>query len=759
MNSPNMNYISVSSPHTHTTNNIHVPPKILVPPVFQPASWEMERSSASSLEDSQESDSKSLEKERQYQLRLEQSILDNQELEGQDPGDILEDDSLEEDSLEEMSSEENGAEYGTIKKGKQKIYGSGRKKLPVDKYPSLRYNWKSTGNGAEFFKEEKASPISGESSGDFSLDSFYLHSDGSSENNQQEEKTQDSLPESGPELFSFYGANVASNKAVGPQAKRKEPADGFHPKNNPGHAFPPQNQQNPPQRAKHNFVKKNKRTLGLQSEKVNSYLELHNKKQQVLQGQVTDPMAVDEEPLQSVPEFQTGKMKPEDKWYPKGQQLKEQHKFFQRNKTEPNQTLGGKSFPRNDGQEAPGRAAEAKSWHQSHQQIPGFQAVPTAVEQDHSSALQEYLSPSSSVGPDPAEKSQNRFNNFPNSILSPSTDHFLPIFQNFYPSDILDPEYPSENKNYQHDSPTGIGAIAIPGQQFSRNYSSSGQALPELGNISSDFNAIFQERVKDQAPLQAFKNHIHEDNSSPTASCRTSHFRGTKEQHQPGVCGCADEFAGTWLWGLFPPALPQAQRGSQGDSGRAEGNPRKMRRSSSEGSLLQREKLNQPKASKKLCSSKFYTNLNMKLGGLGPDYETIKEKKEKLKLQKEYSRQIKEYNMKNITVLQRLPAKPQVSSVSRQKGSNLVLVAQTRGFSMREKAGMWRKEQLWCEEELEKPGMGEGTAWWVRSDAEPKSCSWRSISVSGVGSCRCCSGWLCPAAPAGCTAPEIPSLE
>ncbi|NXA93677.1 JHY protein, partial [Melanocharis versteri] len=58
---------------------------------------------------------------------------------------------------------------------------------------------------------------------------------------------------------------------------------------------------------------------------------------------------------------------------------------------------------------------------------------------------------------------------------------------------------------------------------------------------------------------------------------------------------------------------------------------------------------------------------NMKLGGLGPDYETIKEKKQKLELQKEYSRQIKEYNMKNITVLQRLPAKPQVSSVARQK--------------------------------------------------------------------------------------------
>ncbi|NXH37666.1 JHY protein, partial [Dicaeum eximium] len=68
-----------------------------------------------------------------------------------------------------------------------------------------------------------------------------------------------------------------------------------------------------------------------------------------------------------------------------------------------------------------------------------------------------------------------------------------------------------------------------------------------------------------------------------------------------------------------------------------------------------------------LGSSKIHINLSMKLGGLGPDYETIKEKVKKLKLQKEYSRQIKEYNMKNITVAQRLPAKPQVSSVSRQK--------------------------------------------------------------------------------------------
>ncbi|XP_064253757.1 jhy protein homolog isoform X2 [Passer domesticus] len=661
MNPSGMKYIPVSSPHTYTTNNIQVPPKILVPPVFQPASWELGRSSASSLEGSQDSDPEGLEKERQQRLALQHSILQNQELPGQEAADILGDDSVDEDSLEEISSQEAGAEYDTKKKGKPRIYGSGRKKLPVDKYSSLRYNphWKNAKNG-DFFEAEKASQIFEGSSGDFSLDSFYLHSDGSSENNEQEAKTQDALPEFGPELFTFYGANVASNKPVGPQAKREEPADGFHSKDNPAHAFPPQNQQDPPQRAKKNFVRKNKRTLGLQSERINSYLELHNKKQQVLQGQVTHPPPV-EEPLQSVPTFQTGKMKPEDKWYPKGQQLKEQQRFLQRHKAGSKQPLRGRAFPRGDGREPPGAAA-AEPWMQ-RQQTPGFQAAPPAA-QEPSSAL------SSSLGP--AEKPQSGFNNLPDSTLTTPAYHFLPIFQNFYPPEVLNPEYPSkEDKKYQHDSPAGIPhqfpASAIPGQHFSRNNSSSGQPHPELENISSDFNAMFQERVKDQALLPDFRNHIHEDNSSPTAACRISHLTERKEQHRPRISDFGDDFAGTWLWGLFPPALPQGQRGSQGDSGKAEGNPRKMRRSSSEGSLLQREKQNQPKASKKLGSSKFYFNLSMKLGGLGPDYETIKEKKEKLKLQKEYSRQIKEYNMRNITVVQRLPAKPQVSSVSRQK--------------------------------------------------------------------------------------------
>ncbi|XP_063034376.1 jhy protein homolog [Melospiza melodia melodia] len=582
MNPPAMKFLPVSSPLTHPAGSIQVPPKTLVPPVFQAARWARGSSSASSAEDSQDSGSE--EKQRQLQQSV---LLQNQGLARHRGGDTPEGDSADGDSLEEMSSAEEGAEHDARK---AKICA--RNQQPVDKHSSLRYNshWKNAKKG-DFFEAEKAPQIFGGSSGDFSVDSFYLHSDGSSEDNHQ---SQDSLPEIDPELFTFYGANVASTKADGPQAKREEPADGFHSKNNPGHAFPPQNQQDPPQRAKKNFVKKNKRTLG-QSERINSYLELHHKKQQVLQGQVPDPPPADEEPFQNVPASQTGKMKPEDKWYPKGQQLK-----------------------------------------------------------DPSPAL----APNSSLCP--PEKPQSGFNDIPNSLLA-TPGCFLPIFQNFYPPEVLNAS--QEDKKHQQDSAAGIPqqfpAGPIPGQDFSWNGSSSEQAHPELENVPADFNAIFQEKAKDQAALPDFQSHIHEDCSSPTSACRISHFIEKKEK--PRFSDFGDAFAGTWLWGLFPPALPQ------GDSGKAEGNPRKMRRSSSEGSLLQREKQNQPKISKKLGSSKFYLNQSMKLGGLGPDYETIKEKKEKMKLQKEYSRQIKEYNMKNITVVQRLPAKPQVPSVSRQK--------------------------------------------------------------------------------------------
>ncbi|XP_029879420.1 jhy protein homolog isoform X4 [Aquila chrysaetos chrysaetos] len=511
MNSSDTKYISVSSPPTCNMNKTHVPQNILMQPDFHPANWKRpsvsEGDFASSLHNSQESDSESLVQERQYQLELQQRIRENEELVGL-CSDELENDSLE-DSLEEMSlKEQEGAEYDTNRytNGIQKNDGNGRKQQSVDKYFSLRYNpnWKNTKEVAEFCEAEKACQVAGGSSVDFSQDSFYLHSNGSpEEKNQQEAKSQDSFSEFGTELLRRHEPNATvGNEPFRLHTKRKESADGCHFKASPstyGSAFSLQIQEHRPQRAKKDFVKKNKRTLGLHSEKINSYLQLHSKKQEVLH----------QEPL------------------------------------------------------------------------------------------------------------------------------------------------------------------------FAGDNSTNGQAHPHQRNISSTFNVNFQELVKDQGSLQDCKRHIYVDkrpsqssvHSSPTAPCTTSQFTQTTERHHQEITRLTEaHLADKHLFSLLPPIIPQVEGGSEVDPESGEGNQVKISRSNSEGYLMQMEKQNQPKVSKKPCSSKAYINLNVKFGGLGPDYEAIKEKKEKLKQQKEYAKQIKEHNMKSIASVQRLPTKPQViSSVSRQK--------------------------------------------------------------------------------------------
>ncbi|CAM9866873.1 unnamed protein product [Bubo scandiacus] len=530
----------------------HVPQNVLVQSDFHPANWKRPSVSkggfASRLHDSQESDTESLVQERQYQLELQQRIRDNEELAGL-YSEELENDSLEEDSLEEMSLEEQGAEYDTNRytNGILKNDGNGRKQQSVDKYFSLRYNpnWKNAKDVAEFSEAEKACQGAGGSRVDFSQDSFYLHSNGSpKEESQQEAKSQDSCSEFGTELLNLHEPNaVVSNEPFRLHTKGKESADGCHFKDSPSthsSAFCPQIQDRP-QKAKKNFVEKNKRTLGLRSEKINSYLQLHSKKQEgVLQEQVTDPKTADEEPVQSVLPLQPVKMEPEDKWYLKAQQLKQ---FML-------STSG--AVCQNINRYSRGRANKSSSWHQES----GF----------------------------------------------PTICYIRIKFLIFPPLSFLRPSQSS----------------------------------------------------------------VH---SSPTAPCATFHFTQTMEQHHQEITRLTEaHFADRDLFSLLPPIMPQVESGSEVNPESGEGNQMKISRSNSEGYLMQMGKQNQPKVRKKPRSSKAYINLNVKLGGLGPDYEAIKEKKEKLKQQKEYAKQIREHNMKNIALVQRLPTKPQViSSVSRQK--------------------------------------------------------------------------------------------
>ncbi|XP_061224487.1 jhy protein homolog [Neopsephotus bourkii] len=492
---------------------------------------------------------------------------------------------------------------------------------------------------------------------DFTQGPFYLHSNGSpEEKNQREAKSQDSLSQFGTKLLSFPEPNaVVSNEPLRLHTKGKEPAENRHCEGSSrihGDAFPLRIQADRPQRVKKDFVARNKRTLGLRSE-IDSYLQLHTRRQEVLQKQI--------HPLKSC----------------------------QRNNVKSNQRLKGRAIPRNDSQQQPGRPAELRPWHH---QIPGSQISPTqAVEQDDGSTLQECLYPSPSVGPDTntAVNSDTCLNSFPlsrhlvNQDFTTCTYPFPPKSHTFNPAEVISPAYTSkENWKYQHNCPNGFPR----GQQHLQNHatvkllardnSTNGQAHPNQRNISSTFNANFQELVKDQESLQDCKRHICVDkrlpqssiHSSAAAPCTTSQFAPTMEQYHQDTHLTEAHLADRHFFSLLPPINPQAESVSEIDPQSVKGNQVKKPQSNSEESLMQMEKQNQPKVSKKPCTSKAYINLNVKLGGLGPDYEAIKEKKEKLKQQKEYAKQIKERNMRSIASAQRLPTKPEVvTSVSRQK--------------------------------------------------------------------------------------------
>ncbi|XP_062450392.1 jhy protein homolog [Rhea pennata] len=305
----------------------HFPGRVFMQPHFYPANLKRQSVSegdlAAGLHDSEESDCESLAQERQYQLELQQRIRENEELVGLS-SDELENDSLEEDSLEGTTLEEQeGAKCDTDRytTGMQKNGSNGRKQQSLDKYFNLRYdpNWKNIKDVAEFSEAKKANQVPGRSSMEFSQDSFYLLSNSCpKEKNQEIAKSRDTFSAFDTEVLNFHEPNaMVSNDPFRLYVKGKEAEEDYHFQDSPStysSAFS-LHIQDRPERTKKDFVAKNIQTLGLGTHAKNSYLQLHSKKQvAVLQEQVADTKAVDEEPVQNVLPFQNMKMDPEDKW-------------------------------------------------------------------------------------------------------------------------------------------------------------------------------------------------------------------------------------------------------------------------------------------------------------------------------------------------------------------------------------------------------------------------------------------------------------
>ncbi|XP_060539191.1 jhy protein homolog isoform X2 [Pantherophis guttatus] len=144
------------------------------------------------------------------------------------------------------------------------------------------------------------------------------------------------------------------------------------------------------------------------------------------------------------------------------------------------------------------------------------------------------------------------------------------------------------------------------------------------------------------------------------------------EQHHREISQLAnDHLARNHLASMFPPIIQRGESDSQLHLESGEEAQPVLSRSNSEGYLLQMEKQKERKGKKenrKGSRAKGYTKMDVRLGGLGPDYETIKEKSEKIKHQKVYAKQVNEQNLKNMSSTRKPQSKTENKSVvSRQK--------------------------------------------------------------------------------------------
>ncbi|XP_015987723.2 jhy protein homolog isoform X2 [Rousettus aegyptiacus] len=161
--------------------------------------------------------------------------------------------------------------------------------------------------------------------------------------------------------------------------------------------------------------------------------------------------------------------------------------------------------------------------------------------------------------------------------------------------------------------------------------------------------------------------------SQPARASPDSQFAQIMEQHQQALLQLTEvqPSEGDFSSVTFPPILSRVESESQLSSERIQRNQMKISRSNSEGYLFQlgKGKKHRKRSSIKSSKLKGYQKRDMKLGGLGPDLESIKDKMQKLIQQKEYAKQVKEYNMKTLSIM----SKPQTiktenkSSIPRQK--------------------------------------------------------------------------------------------
>ncbi|XP_027786243.2 jhy protein homolog isoform X2 [Marmota flaviventris] len=642
-------------------------------------------------EDSLESDSESLTQEFESQSELEDQIQDVD----------VEPDSLEGSPQRESLSETE--EEASRKVAQMAIQGD----LPVqdndvnnsqqpieDKYSDLRYdpNWKNKKEEGQLLRGEALPESAASYSENLPLDPLYPSKETSMElsegKGKQRKSSQSETSLLGSEFLSPNYESGAQHKepfselsSSDMEEKSSNLSQYLKSSSSHNEVFLPGSRGPRRRKSKQYFVEKNKLTLGLPSPKTDSYLQLHNRKR--------------------------GETHPE--------QIYQEH-WSQYEGTKSSNVPRSQSSEIASGQQPSKRPAKPKARRQHKRQI-GLKSFMT-----------KELIVSQGDQNDIPRQQQNQ-----NQPIDASVKHGSTVLTNASNNDLQDsrafrsqdpkvtsnifapPKQAFERVLYKNS--TGYHSMLninkergqcrdeeerrFPYQQLPI-YALSNSDLNNLNELSKrqvflsqkESQCVYDMNVqrsteKRKQPKQPFtetkyknlemlwKFHPSSD-SQPVRASPDSRLTQIMEQHQQALVQLTDvqptdvqPSKGSSSSIMLPPISSRVESESQLSPERSQRNQMKITRSNSEGYLFQLEKGKKHRKRSSIKSSKLkgYQKRDVKLGGLGPDLESVREKMQKLIQQKEYAKQVQEYNMKTLSVL----SKPQTaktenkSAIPRQK--------------------------------------------------------------------------------------------
>uniref|UniRef100_A0A452DS39 Junctional cadherin complex regulator n=1 Tax=Capra hircus TaxID=9925 RepID=A0A452DS39_CAPHI len=628
--------------------------------------------------DSLESDSESPTQKIKSRSDLEDQIQDND----------MEPDSLEEESLSEM--EEEASRKAAQRACKENLHtqdaGAINGQQPTeDKYSHLRYdpNWKSKKEEGKLLPVEALPESMDSSTENLTLNPLYPSKEPSmdlsgSKGEQTRPRSTASLLGSefvspNYELSTHRSEPFSVLSDSDPEEKSSNLSQYLKSSSSRRGPFLPGSRSPRRRKSKQYFVEKNKLTLGLPTPRMDSYLQLHNKKR----GEGRLEQNYQEHWSQYEHEKSSSGLRDQSSETTNGQQPSKRpakHKIRKQHKHQ----HGPKSLVTEGLVVSQGNQNNTPR----HQQNPN-KPIDTEVTQDTvviMNATNDDLQYSSVLRSQDPKVTSNQFappHQVSDKVLYKNPAGYYPVMnanrerghndqeeKRFSYQQLYTDTQSDMHLNYLHELNKKHASRSQKGSQSNINMQASTEKKkqPKLDYTETKY--------KNLEILWKFHSSSEEQPAKASPDSRLSQIM---EQHQQALLQLTEvqphEGASPGL--TLPPILSRVESESQLSSEKSQRNQVKISRSNSESYLFQLEKGKKHRKRSSIKSSKLkgYQNRDVKLGGLGPDLESIRDKMQKLIQQKEYAKQVKEYNMKALSI----PPKPQTavtenkSAVPRQK--------------------------------------------------------------------------------------------